>query len=88
MQILNYRDETVYLNQNEMAVFKAICMGDEYNGSPTIHQLDIFVGGLTKKQIGGYLTQLIKKDVIQESEMPNGGSAWSTYMTFEQIEES
>lgn len=54
------------LNKNEQAVVDCInnC-GDEFDDRMTMNGSDISVDGLTKNQIKGYLSDLMKKDIIK-----------------------
>jgi len=77
----------VELNKNEAKVFKSICYGDTYDDYPCKHPSDIGVNGLTKNQIKGYISQLLKKDVIFEIELPNNVMCWASCMTYEEVRE-
>jgi hypothetical protein len=52
------------LNQNEIAVFRAMQKNTENNGGDFGFTDEIMVEGLTKHQIAGYIGQLQKKGLI------------------------
>lgn len=85
MKALNFDSKEIKLNKNEQAVYDCIADGDEFNERPSMHPSDIYVDGLTKNQIKGYLSQLDQKRVITEMELPNGDHCWGTAATYKNL---
>lgn len=78
MKAKTWNDTEVTLNENETKVYNCIDSSDDYCGRPSTCAANIYVDGLSRKQISGYVSSLYKKRVIIEVEFPNNIMGWQT----------